>query len=106
MTTRPMDGAKSPVVYPQALQMVRASLAILARQKTITLHDLRQRAEWLFGAQLLAAAVGDQASADLLLSVDTALRDLAINHRDTEDTLVGIAAIMERVTSQDQEARP
>ena len=106
MTTRPMDGAKSPVVYPQALQLARASLAVLARQRTITPPDLCQRAEWMFGAQLLAAAVGDQASADLLLSVDTALRELAINHRDTEDTLVGIAALMERVMDQGQEARP
>ena len=106
MTTSPMDGAKSPVVFPQALRMARASLAVLARQRTITPRDLRQRADWMFGAQLLAADVGDQASADLLLSVDTALRDLAINHRDTEDTLVGIAALMDRVTGQGQGARP
>ena len=106
MTTSPMDGAVSPVVYPQALQMARASLAVLARQRTITPPALVLRAEWMFGAQLLASALGDQASAYLLLSVETALRDLAVKHRDTEDTLVGIAALMERVTGQGQEARP
>lgn len=100
MTTSPMDGAKSPVVYPQALQLARASLAVLARQRTITPPDLRQRAEWMFGAQLLAAAVGDQASADLLLSVDTALRDLAINHRDTDDTLVTVTALMANLPAE------
>ena len=94
MTTRPKDGAMSPVVYPQALQMTRVTLAVLARQRTITPPDLRQRAEWMFGAQLLARAVGDHASADLLLRVDTALRDLAINHRDTDETLVTVTGMM------------
>ena len=97
---------KPDTLLPAARQVARAVLASLAYHRHVAPDDLRQRAEWMFGAQLLAAAVGDQASADLLLSVDTALRELAINHRDTEDTLVGIAALMERVMDQGQEARP
>ena len=105
MTTRPMDGAKSPV-YPQAANVARAVLTSLSYHKRITPDDLRQRGNWLHGAKLLANAMNDQAAAELLQDIDLGLMDIAASPGQDADLRAAIGALMERVTGQDQEDRP
>ena len=85
---------KPDTLLPAASQVARVVLTSLSYHKRITPDDLRQRGDWLHGAQLLATALNDQAAADLLQAIGTRLTAIAASPGTDADLRAEIAALV------------
>ena len=95
MTTSP--------ITPVATKLVTNLLAgLIARRETST-NDLRLACNWLFGAHLLASAIGDPKAMALLNKAEVELRNIADRYGDELEVLAWLDALLELINGQGQE---
>ena len=96
MTTSP--------ITPAATKLATNLLAGLIARRACTTSDLRLACNWLFGAHLLASAIGDPKAMALLNTAEVELRNIADRYGDELEVLAWLGALLERINGQ--EARP
>lgn len=92
---------KTSDVYPAAASLVRAMLKVMIDTRSTSADDLRRRADWAYGAEKIAAAMGDHDAANLLRTNGELLRDLASRQPDPEDVLVELDVMTDWVPIRD-----
>jgi len=92
----------SPIL-PQATKVAGNIMAGLIARQAGSPAEIRQAADWLHGAFLLADAIRDQEAADLIFRTILHLSDLAASHGTPQDALVAIGALLNRLPGQDRE---
>ncbi len=90
-------------ISPVATKLVTNLLAgLIARRETAT-NDLRLACNWLFGAHLLASAIGDPKAMALLNEAEVSLRNIADRYGDEHEVLAWLGNLLERIKGQGQE---
>lgn len=90
-------------ISPVAAKLVTNLLAgLIARRETAT-SDLRLACNWLFGAHLLASAIGDPKAMALLNKAEVELRNIADRYGDELEVLAWLGNLLERINGQGQE---
>ena len=90
-------------ISPVAAKLVTNLLAgLIARRETAT-SDLRLACNWLFGAHLLASAIGDPKAMALLNTAEVELRNIADRYGDELEVLAWLGNLLERINGQGQE---
>ena len=90
-------------ISPVATKLVANLLAgLIARRETAT-NDLRLACNWLFGAHLMASAIGDPKAMALLNKAEVELRNIADRYGDELEVLAWLGALLERINGQGQE---
>ena len=92
-------------VYPAAVNLASGMLAVMIDTKSTSAADLRQRANWAYGATKIADLLGDQDAADLLHELDIALIDLASSHAGKDEVLAQLDYMLGCVRAKGQEVR-
>ena len=95
----------SPIL-PQATKVASNILAGLIARQAGSPAEIRQAADWLHGAFLLADAIRDQEAADLIFRTILHLSDIAARHGPPQDAIVAIGALLNRLTGQELEGKP
>ncbi len=94
----------SPIT-PVATKLVTNLLAgLIARRETST-NDLRLACNWLFGAHLLASAIGDPKAMALLNRAEVELRNIADRYGDELEVLAWLGNLLELISANGQEGR-
>ena len=95
----------TPNITPVATKLVTNLLAgLIARRETAT-TDLRLACNWLFGAHLLASAIGDPKAMALLNKAEVELRNIADRYGDELEVLAWLGNLLEQISANGQEGR-
>ena len=90
-------------ITPVATKLVTNLLAgLIARRETST-NDLRLACNWLFGAHLLASAIGDPKAMALLNTAEVELRNIADRYGDELEVLAWLGNLLEQISGNGQE---
>ena len=93
----------TPNITPVATKLVTNLLAgLIARRETAT-TDLRLACNWLFGAHLLASAIGDPKAMALLNKAEVELRNIADRYGDELEVLAWLGNLLEQISGNGQE---